>query len=35
MEAADYIYGVTMQEKAISKVLSLKLKEAEEIIDAI
>lgn len=35
MEAADYIYGVTMQEKAISKVLSLKLKEAEQIIDAI
>ena len=35
MEASDYIYGVTMQEKAISKVLSLKLKEAEEIIDAI
>ena len=35
MEAADYIYGVTMQEKAISKVLSLKLIEAEEIIDAI
>ena len=35
MEAADYIYGVTMQEKAISKVLSLKLKEAEEIIDAL
>ena len=35
MDAADYIYGVTMQEKAISKVLSLKLKEAEEIIDAI
>ena len=33
MEAADYIYGVTMQEKAISKVLSLKLKEAEEIVD--
>ena len=35
MEAANYIYGVTMQEKAISKVLSLKLYEAEEIIDAI
>lgn len=35
MEASDYIYGVTMQEKAISKVLSLKLKEAEKIIDAI
>ncbi|SCH10192.1 Chromosome partition protein Smc [uncultured Clostridium sp.] len=35
MEAADYIYGVTMQEKAISKVISLKLKEAEELTDII
>lgn len=35
MEAADYIYGVTMQEKAISKVISLKLKEAQEITDII
>ncbi|MGL4911718.1 MAG: chromosome segregation protein SMC, partial [Romboutsia sp.] len=35
MEAADYIYGVTMQEKAISKVLSLQLKEAEEMTDLI
>lgn len=35
MEVADYIYGVTMQEKAISKVLSLKLKEAEKIVDVI
>ncbi|QJA09146.1 chromosome segregation protein SMC [Romboutsia sp. CE17] len=35
MEAADYIYGVTMQEKAISKVISLKLKEAEELTDVI
>ena len=31
MEAADYIYGVTMQEKAISKVISLKLQEAKEL----
>ncbi|MGL5754133.1 MAG: chromosome segregation protein SMC, partial [Paraclostridium sp.] len=31
MEIADYIYGVTMQEKAISKVISLKLKEAKEL----
>jgi chromosome segregation protein len=31
MEVADYIYGVTMQEKAISKVISLKLKEAKEL----
>lgn len=30
MEAAEYIYGVTMQERAISKIISLKLKEAEE-----
>lgn len=35
MEASDYIYGVTMQEKAISKVLSLKLNEAEGITDII
>lgn len=35
MEASDYIYGVTMQEKAISKVLSLKLKEAQEMTDII
>ncbi|MFR9069073.1 MAG: chromosome segregation protein SMC, partial [Paraclostridium sp.] len=31
MEVADYIYGVTMQEKAISKVISLQLKEAKEL----
>lgn len=31
MEAANYIYGVTMQEKAISKVISLKLQEAKEL----
>ena len=35
MESADYIYGVTMQEKAISKVISLKLKEAKELTDVI
>ncbi|MGL6107437.1 chromosome segregation protein SMC [Romboutsia sp.] len=35
MEAADYIYGVTMQEKAISKVLSLDFKEAEKMTDII
>ncbi|MEF9992504.1 MAG: chromosome segregation protein SMC [Peptostreptococcaceae bacterium] len=35
MEAADYIYGITMQEKAISKVISLQLQEANEIIDII
>jgi len=31
MEASDYIYGVTMEEKAISKVLSLKLEQAREL----
>ena len=35
MQAADYIYGVTMQEKAISKVISLKLNEAEQMTDVI
>ena len=30
MEAAEYIYGVTMQERAISKIISLKLQEAEK-----
>ena len=35
MEAADYIYGVTMQEKAISKVISLQLNEAEKLTDII
>lgn len=29
MEAADYIYGVTMQEEGVSSILSLELKEAE------
>lgn len=29
MEAANYIYGVTMQEEGVSKVISLELKEAE------
>ena len=35
MEAADYIYGVTMEQRAISKVISLSLNEAEEITDII
>ncbi|WP_101772752.1 chromosome segregation protein SMC [Peptostreptococcus faecalis] len=30
MEVADYIYGVTMQEKGISSVISLKLNEAKD-----
>jgi chromosome segregation protein len=29
MEAADYIYGVTMQEQGVSSIISLELKEAE------
>ena len=35
MEAANYIYGVTMEQRAISKVLALSLDEAEEMTDAI
>ena len=35
MEAANYIYGVTMQERAISKVLALSLDEAEEMTELI
>ena len=35
MEAADYIYGVTMEQRAISKVISLSLNEAEEITDIV
>lgn len=31
MEVSDYIYGVTMQEKGVSSVISLNLKEAAEI----
>lgn len=30
MEAANYIYGVTMQEEGVSTVISLELKEAED-----
>lgn len=35
MEAADYIYGVTMEKKAISKIISLNLKEANKMADII
>lgn len=35
MEAADYIYGVTMEQRAISKVIALSLNEAEEMTDII
>lgn len=33
MEVADFIYGVTMQEKGVSSIISIKLKEATEIAD--
>ena len=33
MEIADRIYGVTMQERGISKVLTLDMDEAEESLD--
>lgn len=35
MEAADYIYGVTMEQRAISKVIALSLNEVEEMTDII
>lgn len=35
MEAANYIYGVTMEQRAISKVLALSLDEAEEMTDIV
>ncbi|WP_455538178.1 chromosome segregation protein SMC [Terrisporobacter sp.] len=35
MEAADYIYGVTMEQRAISKVIGLSLNEAEEMTDVV
>lgn len=35
MDASNYIYGVTMQQRAISKVLSLNLNEVDEITDVI
>ena len=35
MEAADYIYGVTMEKKALSKVIGLDLHEAHKMTDII
>lgn len=35
MEAADYIYGVTMEQRAISKIIALSLNEAEEMTDIV
>jgi chromosome segregation protein len=32
MEEADMLYGVTMQEEGVSKLLELRLHEAEKII---
>ena len=34
MEIADRIYGVTMQERGISKVLTLDMDEAEKSLDS-
>ncbi|OPJ55628.1 chromosome segregation protein SMC [Alkalithermobacter paradoxus] len=33
MEASNYIYGVSMQEKGISKIISLKIQDAQKFID--
>lgn len=33
MESSDYIYGITMQEKGISKVVSLKLEQAQSYVE--
>jgi len=33
MEAADYIYGVTMEEEGVSKIISVELSKAAELVD--
>jgi len=33
MSAADTIFGVTMQERGVTRLISMKLKEAEKIVD--
>ena len=33
MAAADSIYGVTMQESGISRIVSVKLKDAENLVE--
>ena len=34
MEAADTLYGVVMQESGVSSILSVQLKEAENLVES-